>query len=430
MLSVFASIFALLAGVAFLGLASGLLFTLLGVRMSIDGVAPQMIGIVGSAYYVGLLAGTLRCDRVIRRVGHIRAFTVFAALSAISVLLLALIPVPWVWAALRAMMGVSMAGLLIVAESWLQFRATNETRGRTFALYVIALTLGTGSGPLLINLADPMRHELFLLASILFSVALLPVALTRAGNPELGKSARFGLRELFAVSPVAVVGAFATGLASSAFSTMAPVYADRVGMTAIYISLLMAAVRLGGFVMQYPIGSVSDRFDRRRVVITLGVGAAFATAAVAASGGGTPLLVLALACVYGAFSQPIYGLMVSHANDYVEPETFVATSAGLLFAFGVGASAGPTAAALVMDWMGPSGLFVYLAVVPLAFCGFVAYRMGKRSPLPTAEQAGFVAVPPTLPAAGSALDPRAEPAEVTPAGLRSQSGTGGGGGDA
>ncbi|MFQ5958436.1 MAG: MFS transporter, partial [Alphaproteobacteria bacterium] len=350
------------------------------------------------------------------RVGHIRAFTVFAALSAISVLLLALIPAPWVWAALRAVMGVSMAGLFLVAESWLQFRATNETRGRTFALYVIGYAIGAGSGPLLINLAEPARHELFVLASILFSVALLPVALTRVGNPELGESARFGLRELFAVSPVAVVGAFASGLASSAFSAMAPVYGERVGMAAIYISLLMTAMRLGGFVMQYPIGSVSDRFDRRRVVIALGVGAAVATTAVAATGGATPPVVLALACLYGAFSQPIYGLMVAHANDYVEPEAFVATSAGLLFAFGVGASAGPTAAAVAMDWLGPAGLFHYLAVVLLAFCAFVVYRMRRRAPLPTEEQGEFVAVPPSLPAAGSVLDPRAGPAEEeTPA---------------
>ena len=406
------SIFALLSGVTFLGLASGLLFALLGIRMAIEGIPTQMIGVVGSAYFAGLLAGTVFCDRVIRRVGHIRAFNVFAAVSAIAALLHVLIAPVWVWAMLRAGMGFSMAGLFMVAESWLQFKATNETRGRTFALFAAVHSAGVGVGPLLINVADPAAAELFLIASILYSIALLPVALTRVGNPELGEASRFGLRDLFAISPVAVVGVFAVGLANSGFYGLGAVFGEQIGLTTSHISLFMTVTVLGGFLMQYPIGALSDRFDRRLVMICFALGAAAVAAGIAALGGAVPLAVLVLGFAFGGVSQPLYSLAVAHANDYVETNDFVAASAGLLFAYGVGASIGPIVAAMGMGRLGPSGLFVYIAVVLLGLGGFVAYRMRIRAPIPTAEQGEFIVVPRMTPAA-AALDPRA-PVEEPP----------------
>ncbi len=413
MLSVLPSIAAVLSGVVFLGLASGLLFTLLGVRLAAEGASDGMIGVVASAYFVGLLAGSVLCDRVIRRVGHIRAFIVFAAVSAVATLLHALIAPVWVWMLLRGAMGFAQAGLFMVAESWLQFKATNETRGRTFALYVIAHSAGIGAGPLLVNVADPAGHELFLIASILYSVALLPVALTRVGNPEIGEPGRFGFRKLFAISPVAVVGSFTLGAVMSVFISMTPVFGERVGLSVLTISLLMTAMRLGGFVVQYPIGALSDRFDRRHVMVALALGAAVAAASMVWAGGAAPAVILVLGFVFGALCQPIYGLAVAHANDYVEPEDFVAASAGLLFAYGVGASLGPVAAAVAMDVAGPFGLFLFMTAVLLGFCGFIAFRMQRRDPVPAEEQGEFVMVPPNTPAA-TALDPRAEPETAEP----------------
>ena len=415
MLSVFGSMLALMSGVVVLGLASGLLFTLLGVRLASEGVSDQMIGLVGSAYFAGLLAGSVVCDRVIRRVGHIRALIVFASVSAVATLLHVLITPIWAWAALRAVMGFAQAGLFMVAESWLQFKSTNETRGRIFALYVIAHSGGIGAGPLLINLADPAGDGLFLYASILYSIALLPVALSTVGNPELGAPGRVGVRELFAISPVAVVGSFVIGSVIGSFSALGPVFGERVGMSALAISLLMTAMRLGGFVVQYPIGALSDRFDRRHVMIALGAGGAVAATGIAAAGGavagGAVAGVLALSFLFGALCQPIYGLAVSHANDYVEPQDFVAASAGLLFAYGVGATIGPAAAAAAMDAVGPWALFLFIAIVLLGFCIYVAYRMWRREPVPAADQGEFVMVPPNTPAA-YAFDPRAEPEEA------------------
>jgi MFS family permease len=404
--SILPSILALLSGVVFLGLASGLLFALLGIRMAAADTSAVMIGVVGSAYFAGLLAGSVSCDQVIRRVGHIRAFSVFAAVSAIAALLHVLIPPVGVWAVLRAAMGFSMAGLFMVSESWLHAKAMNETRGRTFALFAVAHSGGVGAGPLLINVADPASYELFLVASILFSIALLPVALTRVGNPELSESGRFGFRELFAISPVAVVGVFAMGLVGSGFYGLGAVFGEGIGLTTAATSLFMTVTVLGGFLMQYPIGAMSDRLDRRHVMIGLSLVAGTAAVSISLSGAAVPAALLMLAVVYGGASQPMYGLAVAHANDYVEPHDFVAASAGLLFAYGVGASIGPFVASAGMAWLGPPGLFAFLAVVLLAFGGFVGFRMRLREPIPMAEQGEFIVVPRMTPTA-AALDPRA-----------------------
>ncbi len=408
--AVLPSIGALLGGVVFLGLASGLLFALLGIRMAAADTSAVMIGVVGSAYFAGLLAGSVWCDRVIRRVGHIRAFSVFAAVSAIAALVHVLLPAISVWAVLRAAMGFSMAGLFMVAESWLHAKATNEARGRTFALFALAHSGGVGVGPLLINVADPVADEIFLVASILFSIALLPVALTRVGNPDIEEAGRFGFRELFAISPVAVVGVFAMGLVQSGFYGLGAVFGERVGLTTATTSLFMTVTVLGGFLMQYPIGALSDRLDRRRVMIALSVVAGTAAVGIFLSGGAVPATLLMLAFVYGGACQPMYGLAVAHANDYVETHDFVAASAGLLFAYGVGASIGPIVASAGMAWLGPPGLFAFFAVVLLAFGGFVGYRMRLREPIPMAEQGEFIVVPRMTPAA-AALDPRAPAAE-------------------
>ena len=288
MLSVFRTISALLAAVVLFGLGNGLFFTLLGIRMSAEGVSSGLIGLVGSAYFAGMLAGILVCERIIRKVGHIRAFTVFAAVSAVAAILHPLLADAWVWMLLRAAMGFAMAGYFMIAESWLQFEASNETRGRTFALYILSHTLGAGLGPLLIIVADPAGWQLFAIATILYSVALLPVALTTMSNPDLGAATRFGIRDLYAISPVAVVGAFAIGLSVSAFSALGPVYAERIGLSAVVISLFMTAPRLGGFVMQYPVGMLSDRFDRRHVMIAFTLATAAVAAAFAGVGAALP----------------------------------------------------------------------------------------------------------------------------------------------
>ena len=248
---------------------------------------------------------------------------------------------------------------------------------------------------------------LFRSDALVFMLCLLPVALTRVGNPTLAAGSRFGLRRLFAISPVAVVGAFSAGLVTSAVAALGSVFGERIGLSTAFISLLMLGMRLGASLMQYPIGSLSDRFDRRHVMVALSLAAA--GTAVVLFWGETlpPPAVLLLCLVFGGLNQPQYGLSVAHANDYVGKNDFVATSAGLLLAYGVGASIGPSAAAPLMDRVGPGALFSYVAMVLLAFAGFVLYRMRRRGPIPMEAQTGFVPIPVAEVAEGSVLlDPR------------------------
>jgi len=406
MLKILATISPLLSAVVLVGLGNGLFFTLLGLRMSAEGVSSGLIGIVGSAYFAGMLAGTLFCEQIIRRVGHIRAFSVFAAVSAAAAILHPLIPEPLVWVLLRFAMGLAMAGYFMVVESWLQFEATNETRGRSFALYILSHTAGAGLGPLLLLIADPGSYELFAIAALLYILALLPVALTTLSNPVLEASRRFGIRDLYAISPVAVVGSFTIGLGISSFSALGSVYAERIGLTAAAISFFMVAPRVGGFIMQYPMGMLSDRFDRRHIMVALTLTTAAVGTVLAVAGPVSLIVLLVLVCLFGAASAPIYSTVVAHANDYVEPRDFVAASAGLIFAHGVGASAGPTLASGAMGLFGPDGLFIYGAVILAAFACFVVYRMNRRAPLPQERQGGHVAVTHNAPAT-TLLDPRA-----------------------
>ncbi|MFP6741738.1 MAG: MFS transporter [Alphaproteobacteria bacterium] len=405
MLRIFATMSPLLSAVVLVGLGNGLFFTLLGLRMSAEGVSGGLIGIVGSAYFAGMFTGTLFCERIIRRVGHIRAFSVFASISAAAAILHPLLPDPLVWVLLRFAMGFAMAGYFMVVESWLQFEATNETRGRSFALYILAHTAGAGLGPLLLFIANPGSYELFAIAALLYTLALLPVALTTMSNPVLEPSTRFGIRDLYAISPVAVVGSFTIGLGISSFSALGSVYAERIGLTAAAISFFMVAPRLGGFIMQYPMGILSDRFDRRHVMVALTLATAVVGATLAAVGSVSLIVLLILACLFGAASAPIYSTVVAHANDYVEPRDFVAASAGLIFAHGLGASAGPTLAAGAMGLFGPGGLFIYGAVILVVFAGFVIYRMRRRAPVPRERQGEHVVVTRNAPAT-TLLDPR------------------------
>ena len=382
--------------------------------MSIDAVSSEVAGIVGSAYFVGMLLGSLYASKVIRRVGHIRAFTVFAAVSAIAVLLKIMFPFALVWAVLRVAAGFSSAAMFIIAESWLQSQATNETRGRTYAMYALFGTLGAGCGPLLINLGDPATNELFVISALILVLCLLPVALTRVSNPSMAEEKRFGIRELFALSPVAVVGAFSAGMVTSAISALGPIFGERIGMSTAFIAFFLMGMRLGSFIMQYPVGALSDRFDRRRVMISLSLCAAGISLVLFFSGTVDLIAVLTLGFLFGGVNQPLYGLSVAHANDFADEDNFVSVSAGLLLGYGLGASLGPSLASPVMGWVGPAGLFLYAAVVLIATAAFIAYRSTRRAPVAMEDQGNYVTVHPSLMGSGVRLDPRSTPDSEEP----------------
>ncbi len=399
---------ALLTAMAFLLMGTGALGTLLGLRMALAGYPSWIAGLVMSAYFLGLILGTFTGHRMIAGVGHIRTFAALAsALSAATLahpFLIAAVP----WAALRFLEGFCLAGLFMCTESWLNERASNEMRGTIFALYQITVYLAQGVGQLLLNISDEGGFGLFVITSILVSVAVVPVALTRVSAPTPPVVARFGFRRLYGISPLGMAGSFASGLLLGAFYGLGPYFAQQVGMDVAGTTQFMGLVIVGGLALQWPLGRFSDRFDRRTVICALSILIAVISGAIALLTGSELLRLLLLAPVFGGVVFTLYPLSVSHANDFIDPGDLVPMSAGLLIAYGIGAMFGPVGAAGIMEQTGPGGLFWFCALVGLLIAGFSAWRMRMRPAIPTEDQGNFQAMPRTTPMVAE-LDPRGEP---------------------
>jgi MFS family permease len=379
----------LLFGFGILMIGDGLQTTLLGVRASLEGFPTAVTGLIMSTFYLGFLAGALYAPRVVERVGHIRVFGALASMASASVLIHGIFVTPLAWSLLRLLGGFCLAGLYVVAESWLNDRASNRTRGQLLSIYMVVSYLGYAGGQLLLNAADPGGLELFVLTSVLISVALVPLLLSAGPAPKFSTQARLTVRKLYAISPLGVVGALATGMASGALFGIGPVYAESSGMSLSQISLFMTAMLLGCTLLQWPIGRLSDALDRRLVisVITF-LSAAAAVAAVFVSA--MPIATLmVLVAVFGGLAIPLYSLCIAHANDYLEPEQMVAASSGLVLASGVGAVLGPISASLAMSLIGPDGFFWWLAVIHLALGLFAVYRMIRRRAKPVEDQSHY-----------------------------------------
>jgi MFS family permease len=422
MAKVIVTISALLLGFALLTLGQGLFGTLLAVRMIHEQFPTAIIGLIQSAYYLGFALGTLLCSSAIQQVGHVRAFSAFAAIATCSALLHALFVTPLLWALLRIVTGFSCAGLFMVTESWLNAKTANEIRGQIFSFYMILNYLGLGAGQFLLNLADPNEFQLFLLVAILFALSLVPTALTHSQTPTqlpipdsaVAKPLQFSFRQLCIVSPLGIGGCLAAGLLSSAFYAMGPTFAIGVGLSVTGTASFMGFAIFSSLLLQWPIGKISDRYDRRHVLLTVVLSAAAMSLTIVILRGCPLLFYIPLIYVFTSLAFTLYGLSVAHANDFIPPEHMVAASAGLLLAFGLGASLGPTLSALLIADSGPSGLFVFFAAVMILLALFTLYRMVTGKPVPLAEKTAFVAIPATTPVL-TELDPRLEASKGSPA---------------
>ena len=406
---------ALLTGAAFLFLAGGLHMLLLPVRGGIEGFLPSHIGLIGTGWATGFVAGCLTVPWLVGRVGHIRTFGVMAAMVSISALLNLLFIDPWAWIALRALSGFCFAGAMMIMESWLNERATNESRGTIFAVYM-TINLGASTvGQLLLAAGDPGGFFFFVLAAILFSLALVPTALSTAAAPKPLVSTRIRLKPLYANSPVAAVGCFSIGMANGAFGTMSAVYGQQIGLPVGAIALLVATAILGGAIGQVPLGRISDRMDRRLVITATGIAAAATGTAFFALNPRDATWVIGMAAIYGVFAYPLYSLCVAHANDFADPERFVEISSGLILIYGLGTMIGPLASAGMMEWISPQAMFAFTAGVHLWIAGYALYRKMQRAPVPVDKREAYGSMP--MPRATTpetaALDPRAEREEGT-----------------
>lgn len=375
MLTVARDAWALLLGMMLLMLGNGLQGTLLGVRGGIEGMAPGVLSFVMSAYFLGLLIGARVAPLMIQRVGHVRVFAALASLISAAFILYAAAPNPWAWAAMRLVVGFCFCGVYVVAESWLNDRATNETRGQAMSLYMLVQMGGVVAAQWMLNLADPGGYALFVLISVLVSVAVAPILLSVSPAPFYRTAKPMTLRQLIAVSPLGCFASFMLGGVFSAMFGMGAVYGSLVGLSVQQISAFVAAFYVGGLVAQYPIGWLSDRVDRRRLIV--GVCALGALAAAS-----TPVLgvwgVIAAATVFGGCANPLYSLVIAYTNDFLEHDDMAAASGGLLFLHGVGAVGGPLAVGLLMDALGAGAYFLYLGALMALVAGYGLWRMTRR----------------------------------------------------
>jgi MFS family permease len=299
---------------------------------------------------------------------------------------------PLTWAAMRFVTGFAYAGVYIVAESWLNDRATNESRGQLLSVYMVVMFSGLALGQLLLNVADPNGVFLFLLTSVMISLAMVPIALTAGPAPSFETTEKISIRELYRLSPLGVMGATATGMAHGTLFALGAVYGDRMGLSVAEISLLMGIAVIGGIVAQWPIGHLSDRFDRRRVITIVALLAAIFALLAAILGTTSPVLLLTFMFLLGCMTLPMYSLCIAHTNDYVAPAQMVQAGATLVLVGGVGACIGPPVAATLMGAIGPIVFFVFLAGVHAAIGIFAVYRMSQRASKPVEEQGPTIPV--------------------------------------
>jgi MFS family permease len=401
------SVGTVMAGIFLLQAGNSLFGSFLALRMTIEQFPTPIIGFVVTGYPGGFLLGCLFMPRLVRNFGHIRAFAALASLLCCATLAFAVHIDPWYWVSLRMITGFAAAGMFMVGESWLNEKAPTNLRGKVFAVYMISNMTAASASQLVLGAIDPAGLAFFMVAAGLFSVCVIPIALTGASEPALPSVEALGLVGLYRLSPVAVVGSVTAGLINNAVGSIGPVFAKHIGLGNAEVGTFMAMLLLGGMLLQWPVGRFSDRMDRRRVLLLATVGIVLLALAVAVFGSTSRLLLLGLVLAYGGLAYTIYPLCVSHANDHAGRGQVVSVSAGLLLSWAAGSIAGPSLATLAMTRVGPSGLFYYVAGAATLLALFTLWRISRRASLPSEMRERFVAKSPTTPAAAG-LDPRAE----------------------
>ncbi len=420
---------ALFVGFGVLTVGNGLVTSVLALRMGIEGFPIETAGLVMSAQSLGFVLGPFLLPRIIHRVGHIRLFAMCAAAAAAATLTLPLRIDPVTWLLLRLATGVALAGCTMTLESWLNYRSASDIRGRVLGVYLVVYYLAFGAAQFLLLVAAPSGFELFSVAALLFALALLPVAATRIGEPERPEPQIPSFRRMWHITPLGTVGCFCAGFMGTAFVAAGPLFARARGLETDAIALFMGLAVLAGLVLQLPMGWLSDRMDRRRLMAYVAGAAVLAALALGYGSAYGPLLAIVAAMTYGGIVYTLYPLAVAHANDITEPRDSVVLSAGLIFSSGLGATFGPTVATLTMRWLGPEGMFVAIATVGAILAAFAAWRAGRADPVPDTSRTDFMPMAPSTPVAVE-LDPRATPVDAVivlepePEDLDARNGTG------
>lgn len=378
---------ALLLGSAFLLFAGGVNSLILPVRGEAEGFTAASLGFLGTGWAIGYVAGCLRTPVLVARVGHIRAFGAMCALAAIAVLLSLVLITPWVWIPVRALSGFCFAGAAMIVESWLNERVDQASRGRVFGIYTMVNLASTTAGQMVLTLGDANGFFFFVLAAMVYCLALLPTAISATMTPKPLTSVSLNLRALWNNSPVAVVAVLMVGVSNASFGTLAAVYAARIGLDLRDIALFASIPILAGAASQVPIGIASDKLERRRVLVAIALCALLADLLFLFGGFVNPWAVMVLAGLFGATVFAMYPVIVAHANDHAAPGTFIQVSGGLLLVYGIGAIVGPTAAGFAMSEFGEASLFLVTGGAHILLILFTLLRL-RSAPAVAPEDKG------------------------------------------
>ncbi len=383
------SVSALLLSVALLIFGHGLQTTLLPLAASRYYFTDLEIGAISSAYFIGMVLGCLGAPLVIMRAGHIRAFAALVSLMSGAAILHPVMIDPWAWFIIRVISGFSLAGFYMIVESWLNETATNENRGTVMSFYIVILFGALMLGQISIAGMSISSFVPFAIASVSVSLAVMPVSLTTSNQPAPITLVRFRPRQLFKNSPAAFIGILLIGVSQGALLTLTPLYGSQIGLSTNESAFYAAAIIGGGMIAQWPVGRLSDRMDRRLVLIGLGAATCAAAVVIFIFSPNTFWIAILTAVLVGMFSQPLYAIAVAHAFDHAASEDFVETSSGMLLSFGIGSIVGPLAASIIMGQIGPSGLYVMVAAVNLIMAMFILTRVISREALTSEEKTDF-----------------------------------------
>ncbi len=410
---------ALFLGMGCIMMAYGFQGSLLGVRAVQEEFSLTATGFMMSGYFVGYFIGAATIPNIISRVGHIRVFAAFASLASLVILVHSILIHPFVWFLLRILTGVSIVCIYTVAESWLNDRSNNKNRGSVLSVYMVILYGSMGIGMFLLNFSSPQNFQPFILISVITSLALIPIFLTKKKPPTFKKIKAMNLKNLYEASPFGIVSSLFYGTIQSALFTLLAVYATSMNFTILEISIVTFLLAISGSIAQFPIGKLSDIYDRRKVIVFSTFGAAiFSIIAIFVSkqmylpdGLATSKLWFYIFFILFSFcSLPMFSLILAHTNDYISKDKFVAAGAGLQFAFGLGAISGPFLCSIFMDIVGANGFFIFLFIFHSIIGVFGIYRMKVRQTVDNPDSQ-FVAMPQTITPAGIELNPTTEPIE-------------------
>ncbi|MBB3312844.1 MFS family permease [Rhizobium sp. BK196] len=387
------SVAALLFGTLFLFMGNGLQGILLPVRGNLEGYATTTLGLLGTSWAAGFVIGCLVAPKIVRRVGHVRAFSGFIAIIAIIALVSGIVIDPVWWVILRAVTGFSTAGTSMIIESWLNERANNESRGAIFSLYIGITLLGVVGGQLMIPLEDVRTPVLFMICGIFYCIAMLPTTLSTAASPQPLKAVKLDLPALYRNSPVSCLGILLVGIANGAYGTLGAVFGAGAGLSDTSIAVMMSATIFAGAIMQLPAGRLSDRIDRRYVLAAMSAIAALAGLLIFVLHPSSPAFLIGLVILYGAVANTLYPIAVAHANDFAASEDFVKVSGGLLLLYGIGTVIGPTIGGPVMSVISPHALFLVTALAHLLITGYAIVRSRIRAAIPASDRDAYTTIP-------------------------------------